>query len=236
MRPALVIFSKPPLPGQTKSRLQAKLSAADASLFHRACLMDLCAMAGDLPFKTWLFAIGGSESEFTRSFPGQIPSGFAELGTLRFDSVAFRRQRGQDLGERLDHAAALVLRSHPQVMLIGSDLPDLSTDLLLTAAHSLSDHDVVIGPAMDGGYYLIGLTRACPELFREIAWGTGRVLAQTLQAARDQRLRVCLLPPARDIDTWEDIVDFVRGARQNPGSRPGMAYRLAEYLIEKYGA
>jgi rSAM/selenodomain-associated transferase 2/rSAM/selenodomain-associated transferase 1 len=117
-------------------------------------------------------------------------------------------QRGGDLGERLTHVFEDVFRlGIESVVVIGSDLPDLPARLLqdaVAALHGRRDR-VVLGPAADGGYYLVGMSRPHPAFFRRIDWGTDRVLAQTLDAAKAERLQVSLLDQWGDVDSTADL-------------------------------
>jgi len=232
---AIVIFSKVPLPGKTKSRLQGILSAEECALFHRACLIDLHRTVQKTAMKAFLYITGGGREEFALGFPAPVPEEFGELYLLQLEGIAIRQQHGGDLGQRLYHAADQVLRLHRQVILVGSDLPDLTEDLLLAVVNSLEDHEVVAGPAQDGGYYLLGLKHAYPVLFQGIDWGTSRVLEQTMQAARGANLRVALLPFQRDIDTWQDLVAYVRRGRQQKEAERLLSFRLAAHLTAKHG-
>ncbi|SFR16433.1 TIGR04282 family arsenosugar biosynthesis glycosyltransferase [Desulfoscipio geothermicus] len=234
MQTAFVIFSKVPWPGKTKSRLHGKLSAEECALFHRACLIDLHEILKGTGCKAILYFTGGSREEFALEFPGQMPHGFEELKLLQLGYFTFRQQHGEDLGERLHHAVTEVLRCYERVILLGSDLPGLAGDLLLSAAENLAQHDVVIGPAVDGGYYLLGLKKAYKVLFQGISWGSGRVLEQTLKAAENNNLKVSFLPVKRDIDTWEDLVAYVQSGRKEHNLKNMLSFRLAEYLLEIY--
>jgi len=114
----------------------------------------------------------------------------------------FEQIPSPDLGERIHHAVATVLsRGFQRVITIGTDSPSMPAGFLDEAAEALGNHDVVLGPAEDGGYYLIGLKAAHEALFREIDWSTEKVLAQTLKNARRLGLRTHLLP------TWFDVDD-----------------------------
>jgi rSAM/selenodomain-associated transferase 1 len=117
----------------------------------------------------------------------------------------YRAQPAGTLGSRLIAA----FRHHFQagarrVILMGSDCPGVDVPLVSKAFGSLKEHDLVLGPAQDGGYYLIGLQRPEPRLFRRVSWSTDSVLAQTLLRARRLGLRSAILPTLRDIDTPED--------------------------------
>jgi len=150
-------------------------------------------------------------------------------GLLLPSGVAVRHQRGADLGERLAAAFAELLAGPAgRAVAIGADCPDLGPGVLREAFAALGDHDLVLGPARDGGYYLIGLRQRAPALFQGVSWGTDQVLSQTLERAERDALRVGLLGVLDDIDTPEDLVRFV--ARRcvsppGPGPRTEMALR-----------
>jgi rSAM/selenodomain-associated transferase 1 len=99
-------------------------------------------------------------------------------------------------------------RGYKKIVVIGSDCPAVSQELIIEALRKLDLHDVVIGPATDGGYYLVGLRQTVPELFSGIAWSTDQVLSQTLKLCSSQRLSPALLPELRDIDQIEDLVYY----------------------------
>jgi glycosyltransferase A (GT-A) superfamily protein (DUF2064 family) len=121
------------------------------------------------------------------------------------------------MGERLHAALAFPMkRGARRPVLIGTDSPTLPGHLLGMAHRALATHDAGIGPALDGGYYLIGLTGHQPALFEGIDWSTGRVLQQTLDRARAANLRVFCLPYWYDVDTAADLDRLRRDAR--PGS------------------
>ncbi|MGA0383719.1 MAG: TIGR04282 family arsenosugar biosynthesis glycosyltransferase [Flavobacteriaceae bacterium] len=123
-----------------------------------------------------------------------------------FDKVHL--QNGSDLGEKMKNAFALLLERHERVVLIGSDLPELSTALIEKAYDLLEENDVVLGPAIDGGYYLIGLRSVQPHLFEKMSYSHPEVLAQTLKRAKELKLSVAMLEPLRDLDTLEDLKHF----------------------------
>lgn len=113
-------------------------------------------------------------------------------------------QRGASLGERIVNAIR-DCRSYPVKIVIGSDTPNITAQIVHQAITSLDTADVVIGPAHDGGYYLIGMKQLHEGLFEGISWSTEEVLEQTQDRARSSGLSVALLPIMRDIDTIEDL-------------------------------
>ncbi len=120
-----------------------------------------------------------------------------------------------DLGKKMNSALKIELERYDRVLLIGSDCPYLTSEILEKAIGALEERDVVIGPAIDGGYYLIGMkeTNAC--LFDDINWSSEFVLKQTIQKLDDNNLSYFLLPELSDIDYWEDWQAFLASKNGN---------------------
>ncbi len=126
-----------------------------------------------------------------------------------WDSAFFQKneQTGSDLGERMRNAFAHVLgQGAGQAVIIGSDCPDLTSEILESAFDALQNHDVVIGPAEDGGYYLLGMNRLHPPFFTGKQWSTPTVLADTLADAERAGLTVAMLPTLNDLDDGADLL------------------------------
>ena len=190
--PACVLLARAPsAPGKT--RLTATLSNDDAVALRRALLLDtydaVCAAGVDVMVAfTPDDALVEFQALLTRSGRRLIP------------------QRGADLGARMHAAIAeACARGADRVVLVGSDLPSLPPTHITDAFHGLETHDVVIGPAADGGYYLIGLRQPREELFAGVEWGSARVLAQTVARAEALQLSVALIAPWFDVDTQADL-------------------------------
>ena len=123
--------------------------------------------------------------------------------------LTYRPQQGRNLGQRLHHALSQSFESgFERIVVIGSDCPAITADHLEQAFQQLSSHDLVLGPALDGGYYLIGLSRSCAELFQGITWGSDQVFAQTMAIAQRLNLAWTALEPLCDIDCPEDLATF----------------------------
>ena len=120
------------------------------------------------------------------------------FGQLFGDDVALAEQGGGDLGARMARVPA-------PTIIIGSDCPGVTPELFRVAAHELAEREVVIGPASDGGYYLIGLARPMPFLFADMAWSTDTVVAETLARLAARGIGPAILPELDDIDTPEDL-------------------------------
>ena len=113
-------------------------------------------------------------------------------------------QQGDDLGERMQQAFSLAFEQHQKVVIIGSDCASLTADILSEAFDLLDQHPFVVGPAIDGGYYLLGMNRFTPELFDNMTWSTDTVLSDTLQRIQSLEATYALLPQLSDIDFEED--------------------------------
>ncbi|WOD39409.1 TIGR04282 family arsenosugar biosynthesis glycosyltransferase [Nodosilinea sp. E11] len=203
----LLMFTRYPEPGRTKTRLIPHLGAEGAASLQRRLseyvLAEVTAAAQQLPLAVAVHFAGGSQ--------GQMQGW---LG----DQVVYIPQSDGSLGERLEAAFRQAFElGRAGAIAIGSDCPALKTEHLAAALAALPQADVVLGPATDGGYYLIGLRQPQPSLFRAIDWGTDRVLAQTLAAATAQGLAVALLDPLTDIDRPEDLAQWEQIlAQSNP--------------------
>ncbi len=197
-RQRLIVFSRWPVPGRTKTRLIPALGPLRAAELQRRMtertLQTARDWAADNDREIELRHAGGSWRQMRRRLgPG----------------IRYRAQSSGDLGRRMDMAfRAAFTAGAERVVLVGTDCPDLTPGLLDAAANALESHDLVLGPSADGGYWLIGMNRPLP-VFDGVAWSTESVLDQTLALARRQNLDVHLLPTRRDVDLPEDL-DAVR--------------------------
>lgn len=186
---ALGVLGKVPRAGAVKTRLSPPLLPEQAAALYAAFLRDSLLLGITLGLgEVWLICPPGSE---LAALGGQIPAG-----------VRLVAQREAGFGAAMEEALGLLLGLAPRAILIGSDSPSLPAAYVERSFGLLESGscDVVLGPADDGGYYLIGLRQAQPALFREIDWSSERVLAQTLARAEAAGLRVALLPPWYDVD------------------------------------
>lgn len=177
------IFARYPEPGRAKTRLIPALGAEGAARVYAQLLEHTVAQAraSELPFEL-------------RSTGGQSDAFHAWLG----DDLAITDQGEGDLGARMARVPAPAL-------IIGSDCPGLSAPILKAAAVALAERPVVIGPASDGGYYLIGLAEPMPFLFDDIEWSTPQVFAETLARLAARGIGPAILPELSDVDLPEDL-------------------------------
>ncbi len=200
----LLVFTRYPEPGEVKTRLIPTLGAEGAASAHRSLTVHALQTART-------FAVN-NPAELIVYFDGPSIRGMQELFGYEF---CYRPQAPGDLGQRMSAALADSLgRGRRRVVLIGSDCPGITEKVLSAAFSRLNDHDLVLGPATDGGYYLIGLTALYPELFHDLPWGTPRVLALTQTRAAGLCLRTALLKPLADIDRPEDLPVWEKIKRQ----------------------
>ncbi|MEW4563115.1 TIGR04283 family arsenosugar biosynthesis glycosyltransferase [Bremerella sp. JC770] len=196
MKTHLIVFTRLPEPGNTKTRLIPAIGAEHAALLQQR-----------LTART-LDAARSFQQQVASTVEVQYTGGDAAAMQAMFgDDIRFVPQHEGDLGARLHHAIESAFRAEAdRVVVIGADCPQLDAQTLTEANRQLLAHDIVIGPAEDGGYYLIGLTSPQASLFTDIAWGTSEVLAQTLRKVDALPVRCKLLPPLADIDHPEDLV------------------------------
>jgi uncharacterized protein len=191
MHNVLGVFVKAPVAGRVKTRLAAELGAQQAARLYRQLGRTVVAnCVGPARYRTvvW-FAPRGSRAA-VRSW----------LGDLAVD--AFLPQQGGDLGARLSAAFdGHFQNGATRVTIIGSDCPGVAGGAVSDAFAALRRADAVIGPTLDGGYYLIALKQPAPDLFDDVAWSTPRVLDMTLSKARTLGLKIAMLPRLRDVDT-----------------------------------
>lgn len=213
-RAALVIFARHPHRGRVKSRLVPPLTPDQALALHVASLQSTAALAASLSPQVELRLYLTSNS---------LDAARRTTRKLRLPRrLRARVQGGGDLGARLARAFnKLGAEGYDRVVVIGSDSPTLPRRRLQSAFAALDRAEAVLGPARDGGYYLIGLRlprRRLSRLFRGIAWGTPRAFRQTQARLQAGRRRLHLLPPGDDVDTAADLSRLRRSLRHSRGA------------------
>ncbi|MGF1479174.1 MAG: TIGR04282 family arsenosugar biosynthesis glycosyltransferase [Cyanophyceae cyanobacterium] len=191
----LLIFTRYPEPGKTKTRLIPALGEAGAANLQQQMTQHTLKQAKELrsqrPLSIQVYYAGGSSTVMQ-----------AWLGP----DLTYCQQGVGDLGQRMKQAFQSALAAGMErVVAIGTDCPDIDAAILAKALTALKQHDLVLGPAEDGGYYLIGLKRLVPELFTGIDWGTETVLRSTQHIAQTLGLTVYSLRLLNDVDRPEDL-------------------------------
>ena len=228
-RSALVIFGKAPIPGQVKTRLCPPLTPDEAATLQGSLVLDVVerarASAKSVPYDCCFACSPSREHVFFKVLEDR-------QGLILLDQV------GDDLGARMHRTFQdLFNRGYKQVVIVGTDVPILPGSAFTAAFRSLKDHDLVLGPALDGGYYLIGLSRSAPGLFTGIPWSTDQVLALTKKKAEGLGLKTALLPPYRDLDRLEDLQALIGEAKATPKAfsprTAGVLHTLADRLAAR---
>ncbi|MDK1022460.1 MAG: TIGR04282 family arsenosugar biosynthesis glycosyltransferase, partial [Candidatus Hydrogenedentes bacterium] len=198
----LIIFTRYPEPGKTKTRLIPALGPEGAAGLQRKMTEHAVRThqaIRDLSIE--LRFVGGSHDQMEKW-----------LGK----DVRYREQSGNDLGERMADAFQTAFSEDPdRIVITGIDSPEITGGILQAAFDALKRHDLVLGPATDGGYYLIGMRRtaalkALPEIFLNVDWGTDRVLESTRSKIAKLKLGCALLAPLDDVDRPEDLAAWER--------------------------
>jgi rSAM/selenodomain-associated transferase 2/rSAM/selenodomain-associated transferase 1 len=194
--PRIILMLKYPQPGLVKTRLVPALGEQRACELYRALvrhtLREVERFTAHERVSIQVRIAGAPDCEIARQWLG------AEM--------LFAPQGDGDLGQRMERAVQEAFeKGGPAAIVIGADCPELAAGHLAAALRVLERKDVVLGPAADGGYYLIGMRRLLPEPFRGIEWGSERVLDQTLAALRQARVECELLDTLHDIDRAEDL-------------------------------
>ena len=213
-----LFFVKYPEPGKVKTRLAASIGLDMAAELYGNFVLDLLAKLEStrLPFKICFYP--EQKRELLTGWLG--------------DGHDYMAQKGADLGERILAAFLQVFEGgYRRVVLVGSDFPDLPQAFFEESLSALNTHDAVIGPAMDGGYYMIGFRKETffHQAFEGMPWGTEGVFRQTLSILKAHRKRVYVLPVWNDIDTLEDLRQLTERAKDS-----GLAHSETISFLSKH--
>lgn len=204
---ALIIFTREPEPGMTKTRLMPYFSAEKCAELHRCMLKDIRNEMRKADADIIVaYTAGQGNPEFLRKTFGK--------------NTVFVEQRGADIGARMQNAIADALDlGYSKAVLIGTDIPEIEAETINTAFDTLEDCDVVIGPTEDGGYYLIGMKEVKPEAFNVKLYGVGSVLNETVTSMFAAGIKIGIADEYSDIDVPEDLAGFRSRMREDPRVR-----------------
>lgn len=188
---ALIIFIKNPIAGKVKTRIARQVGDKKALSIYLSLLNHTRQVCASIELDKFLYY-----------------SDFIADDEWDNDSFKKRLQNGGDLGERMYNAFNDSLAMYDKVLIIGSDCPQITSEIIRQGFDKLNDAELVIGPSPDGGYYLLGLKADHPELFDQISWSSSEVFSQTLNRASVKGLRVALLPELSDVDYFEDWIQY----------------------------
>ena len=194
---SIIIFVRFPRKGQVKTRLAETTSSEFALNFYKLCAENLIRNIKKVPAVN-RFIFYSNKKEKT------------EIINWLGNKFLFASQEGDDLGSRMKSAFEKVFSVGSQkVIIVGTDIPDLSKEIIMKAFEMLDSYDVVIGPAKDGGYYLLGMKKMNSELFEKIEYSTFSVLSETMTKIEELNLAYHLLPELNDIDTEDDLINWL---------------------------
>jgi len=191
---AVVVFAKAPVPGRVKTRLVPDLSPDDAVLLYEAFVLDTVErLAGHGTADVWLACHPAKEHPF-----------FLDICD-RFGLKAFD-QSGESLGRRMEAGIDFLLSGgYEKILLLGSDSPSLSMKMIDDAFELMDEQGVVLGPSLDGGYYLLGVCGGAPDIFSGIEWGSGSVFYETVERLKKNSMKYFILPYWYDVDTIQEL-------------------------------
>lgn len=185
---ALIIFAKNPILGRVKTRIASDLGDAKALEIYSQLLKSVHLYSEIVPFLKLVYWDGG------------IPAKHPFIG----NAYKHKLQLEGDLGEKMSSAFEEELKSYSSLCIIGTDCLELTTEIIKNAFEVLENQDAVIGPAVDGGYYLLGMNQHYPFLFQEMKWSSSSVFNDTIRKFEDHHLKYKILPLLNDVDTFED--------------------------------
>lgn len=192
MRRCLIIFAKEPVKGKVKTRLNDYLSKEECFNLYKAFLKDTIELTKKIRCKDKILAY---DSDKYPDYLKKIAPDFI-----------FYKQNGKDLGMRMHNALKFVIRDNSsKVVIIGSDLPTLPASSIKKAFDLLNRADLVLGPSLDGGYYLIGLKSPCIGLFKGITWSSAMVFQETINRTKKLKKSIAFLDKRYDIDDIESL-------------------------------
>lgn len=200
---ALIIFAKPPVPGKVKTRLIPGVGRRYAAFLYQDMLTKTLNTARKAGFDDiYIFVSGNIKHSYFSSLKKR-------------HHVKLFQQVGKDLGQRMFNAFNKLLSRYSYAILIGSDCPALLASDLRLAVNKLEDNvDVIIGPADDGGYYLIGMQKNNSRIFTGINWSSETVFENTYSNIKALNWDIELLPKRRDVDSTEDLLPYFKLIRQ----------------------
>ena len=202
----LIVMSRAPVAGQTKTRLTPPLSPEEARDFHAACIQDVLDAAQQ--WSAGLESQGVAVAIYLFITPPESEPAFEAAGVSLPEDLIVLPQVGENLWRRMEHALNTALQDappHTWAILVGSDLPMLAPNHFKEAARALERADVVFGPALDGGYYLLGVRKPLRGLFDIRHSGGESVLEKALRAARGLGHQTAIISTLPDADTIEDL-------------------------------
>lgn len=193
MNKALILFTRVPIPGATKTRLMPFLTGEECAQIHSCFVKDIYEKAKNVQADIFVFYTPKDEKHLLKQLLGE-------------DAI-YLPQHGTDLGEKMKNAIGVTLRlGYEKVILIGTDIPQIHPETLNNAFDNLDEKDIVIHPTFDGGYYLIGMKKEYDSIWKIERYGTNTVIYDTLQHMKAEKLSTSVGQMYYDVDDKEDLL------------------------------
>jgi len=218
--PSLIVFAREPAIGRTKTRLACRIGARNAAALTEAFNCDALAKVCQLRLPIVLAGSAASPVHTNRYF---------RLLARRFAATLVDQGQGH-LGQRMARVMAPFVSSG--VVLIGTDIPSLPTSAIQQAVSLLDRNSVVLGPTLDGGYYLVGVNGNLPDMFRAVRWGGPRVLRETVARLARFGIQPAYAPTWYDVDTWDDLLLLSEHLRRMDRSETARCPATAKVLMQ----
>lgn len=218
----LLFFVKEPVAGKVKTRLAAAVGESAAVELYKCFILDMMSVFEVLNVKVDMFV---EPEDGCRWFAKWFDGGYSYFG-----------QSGSDLGERMKNAFSVAFDSGAEkVVLVGSDVPGLSAGFITEALAALDTCDAVIGPAYDGGYYLMGFRQVgfLGEVFDGIEWSSDKVFARSIEILKGQRRKIHVLGKLEDIDSLADLKRFFSGYAGVEEDSAVISYIMGKKLLRR---
>ncbi|WP_455540106.1 TIGR04282 family arsenosugar biosynthesis glycosyltransferase [Terrisporobacter sp.] len=221
MREAIIIFTRVPIPGKTKTRLEGFLTKNQCADIHKNFLKDIKITCDKLNRDIFVF--------YTPEDKDNI------LGKILGKNYNYQIQEGNDLGEKMYNALKYVLdKKYKSAVLIGTDIPYIKENDLKKAFKILEKKDIVLGPTEDKGYYLVGMKKLTKVVFENIEYGHGNVLDNTITAIKNSNLTYDLTNKNIDIDEKEDLFYFYNEINKGKLSKNMNTSKFIVNVVEEY--
>lgn len=193
MNNALILFTRVPIPGATKTRLIPFLTGEECAQVHSCFVKDIYEKAKTIQADLFVFYTPNDEKHLLKQLLGE--------------EAIYLPQYGADLGEKMKNAIGVALRlGYEKVVLIGTDIPQIHPETLNNAFDSLNEKEIVIHPTFDGGYYLIGMKKEYDSIWKIERYGTNTVIYDTLQHMKTEKLSTAVGQMYYDVDDKDDLL------------------------------
>ena len=202
---AIIVFSRLPVEGEVKTRLSKEIGNRYATEFYRICAEHLFSEVSKLKkddIDLFLFYSDVNKTDNVKKWVG--------------NEFYFCSQISGNLGKKMQHAFRYVFdKDYSKVIIVGTDIPDINSGLLINAFNNLDKYDFVIGPSDDGGFYLLGMKSLQGDLFIETEWGSETVFSDTLKSLKSKNASIKTLRKMIDVDTKKDLMRWYRDTKND---------------------